>query len=273
MDTSRILLGDILKIEKPQDFKLHLACWDGKCHPLDEFVAARANWLGWNEWRGNKNDWTRPFVLSFMQFYPKADVWLFGGAFEVVDRRSDGYQLKPVPDMEKFVGRLLASFHRYQGLRGRAFNLEAHLNNFMVAEILPQVYSGESFPGFEQINHDFGTLEAVFRSERSDWKAALESVKGVYLIVDKSNGKAYVGSAYGNGGIWSRWSCYMGTGHGWNDELVRLLEKKGLPYAREQFHFSVLEVMVNSTPDETVLAREAHWKRALLTRERGYNKN
>jgi hypothetical protein len=65
----------------------------------------------------------------------------------------------------------------------------------------------------------------------------------------------------------------MGTGHGGNDELVKLLSKNGLPYAREHFHFSILEVMVRSTPDDTVLDREAHWKRALLTREHGYNKN
>jgi len=191
----------------------------------------------------------------------------------VIERRRDGYTLQSLHGFEKYVGRLLASFHRYQGMRGRAFKLESYLNNLTVVEILPQVYSGESFPGFERINHDFSTLEAVFRAERADWKAALENVKGVYLIADKSNGKKYVGSAYGDAGIWSRWSCYMGTGHGWNDELVKLLALNGRPYAREQFRFSVLEVMVKSSPDEVVLAREAHWKQALLTREHGYNKN
>lgn len=268
-----IPLNDILNIAAPEEYKLHLACWNGKCHPLDEFVADPANWLRWNEWRGRKNDWTRPYVLSFMQFYPKTDAWLFGGIFEVVDRSRKRYKLQPVANFEKYVGRLLASFHRYQGMRGRAYNLESYLGRFTVAEILPHVYSGESFPGVERINHDFGTLEAVFRAERADWKAALENVKGVYLIADKSNGKKYVGSAYGDAGIWSRWSCYMGTGHGWNDELVKLRRDKGNEYAREQFRFSVLEVMVKSTPDETVLAREAHWKKALLTREHGYNKN
>ena len=208
-----------------------------------------------------------------MEFYPRTDAWLFGGAFDVVERRSDGYKLQPLASFEKFVGRLLAAFHRYQGMRGRAFKLESYLDQFKVAEILPHVYSGESFPGFEKIDHDFGILEAVFRNERADWKAALENIKGVYLIADKSNGKKYVGSAYGDAGIWSRWACYMGTGHGWNDELVRLLDQKGRKYAREQFRFSVLEVMVKSTPDDAVLAREAHWKRALVTREHGYNKN
>jgi len=268
-----IPLNDILNIEKPDEYKLHLACWNGDCHPLDEFVADSANWHGWNEWRGPKNDWTRSRVLSFMQFYTRTDTWLFGGAFDVIERRKDGYTLQSIPNYEKYVGRLLASFHRYQGMRWRAFKLESYLNDFTVAEILPQIYSGESFPGFDRINHDFGTLEAIFRAERADWKAALENVKGIYLISDKSNGKQYVGSAYGDAGIWARWSCYMGTGHGWNDEMVKLLDQKGQPYAREQFHFSLLEVMVKSTPDEIVLAREAHWKQALLTREHGYNKN
>jgi hypothetical protein len=62
-------------------------------------------------------------------------------------------------------------------------------------------------------------------------------VKGVYLIVDKKNGKMYVGSAYGDLGIWSRWSCYIGTGHGWNDELTKLIKDNGIQYARDNFQF------------------------------------
>ena len=82
----------------------------------------------------------------------------------------------------------------------------------VVSELLREPYPGEQFPGYENINHDFSLLEAVFRSNRPDWKAALESVKGVYLIVDKSNGKKYVGSAYGAFGLWRRWGCYIDTG-------------------------------------------------------------
>jgi hypothetical protein len=267
-----IALNDILKIEEPAEYKLHLACWNGESHPLDEFVADPASWLGWNEWRGRKDDWNRPRVLSFMEFYPKIDAWLFGGAFNVIERRNDGYTLQPDPRLEKYVGRLVASFHRYQGMRGRAFRLESYIDQFTVAELLPQVYSGESFPGYERINHDFGALEAIFRAERADWKAALQSIQGIYVISDRSNGKQYIGSAYGDAGIWSRWACYLGTGHGWNDELVKLMQTKGPKYAREHFRFAILEVMIKSTPD-VILAREAHWKRALLTREHGYNKN
>lgn len=268
-----ISLTDVLKIEDPKAYKLHLASWNGKLHPLDVFVESSAEWRRWNEYKGKRNDWTRDRVLSLMQFYPRPDMWLFGGAFQVVDRLGDRYVLDPVAGFEKYVGRLLVAFHRYQGMRGRAFALEPHLTKLTVAQILPQVYAGESFPGFEEINHDFGTLEAIFRTGRADWKAALESVKGVYLITDRANGRKYVGSAYGDAGIWSRWSCYMGTGHGWNDELITLLRQKGLGYARENFRFSILEIMVRSTPDEEVLKREKHWKNALATREHGYNKN
>lgn len=269
-----ILLTDILDIPKPTEYKLHLACMSPDfVHPLDAYVADPANWLGWNEWRGNKNDWTRAYILSFMEFYPKQDAWLFGGVFEVLERRDDGYKLGEVPSFQRYVARLIASFHRYQGMRGRAYRLERYLAQFKVSEILPSRYNGETFCGFENIDHDFASLEAVFHNERPDWKAALSSVKGVYLITDKSNGKHYIGSAYGGDGIWSRWACYIGTGHGWNDDLIDLLNRKGKRYARENFRFSVLEVMAMSTPDEAVIAREAHWKRTLLTREHGYNKN
>lgn len=273
-DAMTIPLDDILRISSPSRYKLHLASRnpDGE-QPLDVYVADPREWIGWNEWRGKRDDWNRPRVLSFLDFYPRRNAWLFGGCFEVVKRHKDRYELRGQSEFDQYTGRLIASFHRYQGMRGRAFRLERYLDQFEVDEILPTRYAGEAFPGYEHIEHAFGELEAVFACARADWKAALSSVKGVYLISDLLNGKKYVGSAYGDAGIWSRWSCYIGTGHGWNDELVRLMRKKGIKYARDHFRFSVLEVMTRATPDQYVLDREAHWKRALLTREHGYNLN
>jgi len=73
-----IKLTDIIQIADPKEYKLHLACanQDG-VHPLNEYVAERANWVGWNEWRGDKNDWTRPFIFSFIDFYPISNAYLF----------------------------------------------------------------------------------------------------------------------------------------------------------------------------------------------------
>jgi hypothetical protein len=57
----------------------------------------------------------------------------------------------------------------------------------VLSEILKEPYSGEAFCGYENINHDFIDLEAIFRQSRPDWRAALENVKGIYLITDKKN--------------------------------------------------------------------------------------
>lgn len=270
-----IMLKDIIGIPNPRLYKLHLAGTDKDgTRPLDQYVADRSNWIGWNEWNNPKrNDWTRQFVFSVMDFYPKTDSWLFGGVFKVLNRLADRYELEEMPDFAKYEGRLLLSFHRYQGLMGRAKHLETFIDKLEVKEIFSECYCGEVFCGYENIEHDFHALEAIFKKERDDWKAALSNVKGVYLISDKCNGKKYVGSAYGDGGFWSRWACYLQTGHGWNDELVEIINEKHLDYARNNFRFSVLEVMAKTTPDDVVIKREGHWKNVLLAREHGYCRN
>ena len=268
-----ITMQDVIRVDNPNRYKLHLACSNGEVHPLDVFVVDHNEWLGWNKWKGDRNDWTREFVFSLMEFYPRKDSWLFGGVFRVIEQYEDRYVLEEMEDYKKFIGRVILSFHRYQGMRGRAFRLEKYIEEFTVAEILPSVYSGERFPGFENISHDFHILEAVFRSERSDWMAALSNIKGVYVITDKENGKQYVGSAYGDMGIWSRWACYIGTGHGRNDELTKLINEKSIEYARNNFRISLLEIMKEAATDEEVRERESFWKGVFLSREHGYNRN
>jgi len=47
-----------------------------------------------------------------------------------------------------------------------------------------------------------------------------------------------------------------------------------LEYSRKAFRFALLEARPAPTPDELILAREAFWKRILLTRgEHGLNRN
>ncbi len=107
-----------------------------------------------------------------------------------------------------------------------------------------------------------------------DWRASLESVKGVYLITDSRTNKRYVGSAYGESGIWSRWCAYAATGHGGNVELKTLLADEGLDYCRAHFRFALLEHRSFRVSDELILKREDFWKRLLLTRgEEGLNRN
>ncbi|WP_189654688.1 GIY-YIG nuclease family protein [Paracoccus mutanolyticus] len=90
---------------------------------------------------------------------------------------------------------------------------------------------------------------AVVSNSRPDWKAALESIKGIYLITDTRTGKRYVGSAYGDQGIWSRWCAYAASGRlrdlektdaarpsdgqgPWRDDSATRQPRSGAPAAR-----------------------------------------
>ncbi|WP_207956190.1 GIY-YIG nuclease family protein [Rubrobacter marinus] len=243
---------------------------------MDAFVRDRNDWELWNRWRPGRNRFNRQYIFSLIDFYLESDIWLFGGIYKVVSRSPDSYSHSYRVQLDRasarFVGRLKVHFkHPY---RERSVKLENVYERMAVSELLREPYSGERFPGYENINHDFGLLETVFRSNRPDWKAALENVKGVYVIADKRNGRKYVGSAYGDFGIWARWGCYIGTGHGWNDELTKLIREEGIEYARKNFRLSLLEYRPTRTDDRVIIERENYWKEALLSRGPfGYNKN
>lgn len=269
-----VLASQILPINNFRDYKIHFAVSNGQVQPLDAFVRDAEEWKSWNSSRSNRNDFNRRFIFSLMRYYPQKenDKWLFGGIFEVLQRNTDSYVVQLIDLHREYVGRLLIHYQG-PGVRGRAFYLESHFDQLKVAQLFEKPFAGEAFCGYENIALDFPNLEAIIRQNKSDWRAALENVKGVYLIADKYNGKMYVGSAYGDSGIWSRWACYIGTGHGWNDELTKLIDTNGIEYARKYFQFSILEFRSMRTDDQAIIGREQYWKRALQTNAFGYNKN
>ena len=268
-----IKIDSLFRIENLNDYKIHFAVWDGEEHPLDVFVRSRDEWQGWNSWRSKKKDrFSRKFIFSMIRFYYQPDKWLFGGIFEVKARNKDSYTIELLETCQEYIGRLLIH-HPGPGVPGSAFYLEKYYNDLIVSQIFDKPYSGENFCGYENIDHDFHILETLFRTGKSDWKAALENVKGVYLIVDKSNGKMYVGSAHGESGIWSRWGRYIETGHGDNDELKKIIDTETFDYARKNFKFSLLEYRAMKTDDQVLIDREQYWKNVLLSGTYGYNKN
>jgi hypothetical protein len=216
-----IRLQDIWQVTAPENYKLHFARWNGANQPLEVWVRDKQEWQGWQEYRPARNDFNRPFIFSIMQFYHEPDIWLFGGVYRVSKRRADAYEVELTDEGAGFIGRLkLRSPYRERATRVK---FENHYSDLEVQEMLREPYSGRSFPGFEDIDLSFEELETLVRNSRPDWKAALASVKGIYLISDTKTGKRYVGSAYGDQGIWSRWCSYIATGHGGNVELRALV--------------------------------------------------
>lgn len=267
-----IQLKRIVPISNLDDYKLHLACWNGEENPLDVFVTRREEWEDWNKYRGKRDRFNRKYIFALMEFYHEPRIWLFGGIYEVISSSKRGYQVQLLDKGQEFIGRLKIRFSRPS--RAPAFNLERYYEEMDISEILKDCYTGEEFPGYENINIDFSSIEGIIRTGKPDWKAALSNIKGVYLISDVANGKRYVGSAYGDSGIWSRWSYYVGTGHGSTDELTIIVKEKGIEYARSNFVFALLEYRSMKSDDKIIIEREQYWKEVLNTRgPYGYNKN
>lgn len=130
------------------------------------------------------------------------------------------------------------------------------------------------FPGYARVIVSKPELDLIVQQQIPSWKAALLNVAGVYLITDTDTGKHYVGSAYGDGGFWQRWSEYSVTDHGHNKALKELLVAKGAAHAA-MFQFSILEIADTHASKDDVIARKTHWKNALCSREShgGYNAN
>lgn len=117
------------------------------------------------------------------------------------------------------------------------------------------------FVSYDQVRLSFHDLKRLASHGLSNFSfvSALSSVNGIYLIRDKSTGKLYVGSAYGEKGIFGRWVAYSKNGHGGNKNL------KDLDPAN--FEFSVLEILPPTSSGDEVVRREMRWQEKLGTRD------
>ena len=129
------------------------------------------------------------------------------------------------------------------------------------------------FHSYNDVLLSFKELKNLIDTDNVEWRDKLKAVNGIYGIADLSNGKLYVGSAYGNEGIWGRWKVYAETnGHGNNDMLVELLGKNK-DYAWDNFQWFILETFSLDVSDDYAIHRENLYKEKLCTRLFGYNKN
>jgi len=128
-------------------------------------------------------------------------------------------------------------------------------------------YAVQEFRSFDGLILGLDALRRIVEhpDQNQTWVKALSSVNGVYLIRDGGSGKLYVGSAYGEQGLYGRWRDYATSGHGGNLELKTL--------DAERFTFSILEIVPSTATAEYVIACENKWKEKLGTRRFGLNKN
>ena len=92
------------------------------------------------------------------------------------------------------------------------------------------------------------------------------------MILDVESGLQYVGTTYGELGLWQRWESYVkGDGTGGNKELKSLKDKDSKFY--KSLQFSILEVLSRTADQKYCIMQESVWKEKLGTRAHGLNKN
>lgn len=142
MEHPVIKIAQLLNIENPHVYKLHAARWNGTEQPLDVYVRDAAEWQNWNRYRGERDEFSRDYILSIIDFYLEPDTWLFGGIYKVVQRTNKNYDfsygITECTEYTPYVGRLKIALPRPP--RGRSFYLENFLDDMHVAEILPKCY-------------------------------------------------------------------------------------------------------------------------------------
>ncbi|MBS1680338.1 MAG: GIY-YIG nuclease family protein [Bacteroidetes bacterium] len=176
-----------------------------------------------------------------------------------------GYEYEILSEYKKYFGRLIVRYKNKAQTLVRLAN--SVIEECEVAQILPDIFDNDLFPGYDKINLSWNEMSKVI--EKDSWKTALQNQKGVYLITDISNGKKYVGSAYGENMILGRWQSYVKNGHGGNVGLKVF----DFDYIKTNFYYSILDIFKSTADDRTILERESWWKVVLQSREFGYNEN
>lgn len=82
----------------------------------------------------------------------------------------------------------------------RSWWRRAHRNRFSVLAILEESALVPAMPEWHNIVLKWDELGVL----PTRWKSALSQWRGIYFIFDASDGKGYVGSAYGDGNLLAR---------------------------------------------------------------------
>jgi len=270
---NKILLNEILKLDNLDNVKIRFnLMFRDNWNPIEIFKNYDFNVLlegqYWN-YKKKKSYKAGQITLGFFRINSNDDLWLLFHAGKITKDLNIldgvGYEYEILPEYQKYFGRLIIKFKNKSQTMIRY--AESVINDCEVVQILPDIFDNDIFPGYDKVNVSWEELSRLISKEI--WKTALQNQKGVYLITDISNGKMYVGSAFGENMILGRWQSYIKTGNGGNVELKKL----SFDYIKQNFKYSILDIFKSTVDDQLIIAKESWWKSVLQTREFGYNKN
>lgn len=271
---SKIKLNDILRLDDIENTKIRFLTgrddygWDPLGAFKDNDLENLYSGMYWNY--TNKSFQEGQTALGFARIESDGDLWLLFHVGKVtkdlnIFKSGPAYEYETLAKYEKYFGRLIIKYHNQSQQMIRIANTV--IDECEVYKILPNIFDNDIFPGYDKVDLSWKELSRVM--EKETWKTALKNQKGVYLITDTSNGKNYVGSAYGDNMILGRWESYVKTGHGGNKELKTL----NFEYIKNNFRYSILDIYKSTIEDKIIIERENWWKTILQSRQFGYNSN
>lgn len=275
---AKIMLNDLLHFDAAEvpNVRVKFNISNGYDDPLDLYKTnpdeVNVTWFLWHDDRRYFNVGQTAICLLKL----RGDQWLLT-TIKKITRLLDvtdgvGYDADEVKEYEQYFGRLVVEYHNPCRTMGRKY--ENVMDELEVVQILNEQYTGNEFPGYENVRLSYPLLKNIVDRQLPGWVDALRNQKAVYLITDTKTGKMYVGSATSQTGmLLQRWSSYAADGHGGNIELRELVKQQGLDYVKDNFQYSILENYNARMDDGYILKRESWWKETLCTRTHGYNKN
>jgi hypothetical protein len=247
--------------------KVHLACWNGREHPIDVYYAG--DFKEWQEGQTKRN-FKCQHLLGLIDM-GQAN-WLFAGAYEVLGPPMPNagggwkYSTRLLRGQEDMIGRIIVHHKRTR----QSYIWYEPTITFTIVDIRREKLTIEEFLGYNAVILSHSKLKIIVEQRIASWHAALANVKGIYLITDTATGRHYVGKASGEVGIWQRWCSYAKDGHGGNVELRKLLDNLGHDQMCN-FQYSILEIADTHASDADILRRESYWMNALRSRGLGLN--
>ena len=273
----KLKLNDLLRLTPEQlaKTKVRLNKYNGEKNPIDDFKKDPNSLLHWN-YHNNKPYKEGQYSIGLVHM--NGDRYLLftvGKILKVLDipkNNGVGVKFETLEEYKDLYGRVVVSYHNTSQNLFR--NADSIMDDLIVTEIIPSIYTGFDFPGYQNVSLTFEQLKTIVEGNFDSYRNALERQKAVYVQTDRATGKLYVGSATSEYGmLLARWKNYVSNGHGGNVDLKALVKEKGFDYIKKNFTYTIIENFNEGTEDRYVLERESYWKRVLDTRVHGYNKN
>ena len=238
-------------------FKFHMSTdfLELKKSPYDCLMEDSKDWQNLNNYRNEKGKSSRldeyDYLVSFAQYniYGR-NFFVFGGIYKVEIAKPKHYKIggynisllgnnDPIGEfLNKYRKRLVIKLDENLGINFELTYETVAKKNIEVFEVFPNIAS-EKFTGYQNVSLMYKDLQVALNDPT--WIGALKNIKAVYVIVDTSNGKLYIGSAYGSDGLLNRWNKYVTNLTGENKEFEALIKEKGESYIQNNFKYSILE--------------------------------